>query len=475
MSALWTSQNIAQATGGRASGSWSVSSADIDSRTIEQGGLFIAMPGTAHDGHKFIASAQARGAGGYLISDTSSLPSADMPYVVVSDVARALDKLGAVARLRTTARIAAITGSVGKTSVKEVTRLSLERFRPHYVHASVKSYNNHVGVPLTLARMPAHVQFGILEMGMNNSGELAVLTKLGRPHVAAITTVASAHLQNFASEQDIAHAKAEIFSGLEPGGTAIIPYDNAHYARLRAAAEKSPAGKIISFGMTGPGADVRIEKLARHSSCSCVTARINDDILTYKINQPGDHWVSNSLCVLATVQALGGDLAIAGLVLGELSGIEGRGRQMSFSIGDDGGSALVFDESYNANPASMMAALSVLGGYQPRGRGKRIAILGDMKELGNQAETLHRNLVEPVLAAEVKLIIAVGPMMAALAAALPKSVSVFQCDTAEEALSVLHAQARENDLILIKGSNSMGLGKIVTALSAAAIQKDDRG
>ncbi len=475
MSALWTSHDIAAATGGRASGAWTVRSADIDSRTLEQDGLFIAMPGTVHDGHAFIKNAQARGAGGYLISDVSALPRSDMPYVVVDDVARALEMLGAAARQRTTARIAAITGSVGKTSVKEVTRMALERFRPDYVHASVKSYNNHVGVPLTLARMPAHVQFALLEMGMNNSGELNMLIKQGRPHVAVITTVASAHLQNFANEEAIADAKAEIFSGIEPGGTAIIPHDNLHYTRLRAAAEKSPAGKIISFGMHEVDADVRIEKLARHSSCSCVTAKINDDILTYKINQPGDHWVSNSLCVLATVQALGGDLAIAGLTLGELSGIDGRGRQISYSIGDEGGSALVFDESYNANPASMIASLNVLRGYAPRGRGKRIAVLGDMKELGCQAEALHRALAGPVIAADVKLVITVGPLMAALASALPKSISVMECDTASAALAVLQAHARPDDLILIKGSNSMGLGKIVTALSTAAASKDKRG
>jgi UDP-N-acetylmuramoyl-tripeptide--D-alanyl-D-alanine ligase len=463
MSALWSAASIAYATGGTAQGNWSVTSADIDSRTIEPGGLFIAMPGTAHDGHKFIGVAAARGATGYLISDKSALPDISTPHILVADVPRALELLGQAARMRTSATIAAITGSVGKTTVKEVTRLALERFRPNFVHASVKSYNNHVGVPLTLARMPEHVKFAILEMGMNKAGEIAALTAQAKPHVAAITTVASAHLQNFKNEAGIADAKGEIFAGLMPGGTAIIPYDNKHYERLYAHAKNSPAGNIISFSLSDKKANVHIEKVARHSSCSCVTVRINDELMTYKINQPGDHWISNSLCVLAIVQAMGGDLGLAGLTLGELAGIDGRGKKMQIPT-PDGGTALVFDESYNANPASIAAAFSVLAGYVPRERGRRIAILGDMKELGENSDQLHLDLATLIIAADVKALFVVGPAMAKLARALPKLIAVEVCETAEDALILLKQSMCSDDLVLIKGSNSMGLGKIVTEL-----------
>jgi UDP-N-acetylmuramoyl-tripeptide--D-alanyl-D-alanine ligase len=468
MSALWSAASIAYATGGAAQGNWSVTSADIDSRTVESGGLFIAMPGTAYDGHKFIDRAAARGAAGYLISDTSALSDNSMPHVLVADVPRALEALGQAARARTTAKIAAITGSVGKTSVKEVTRLALERFRPNFVHASVKSYNNHVGVPLTLARMPEHVKFAVLEMGMNNAGEIAALTAQGKPHVAAITTVASAHLQNFKNEAGIADAKGEIFAGLMPGGTAIIPYDNKHYERLYGYAKNSPAGNIISFSLSDKKADVHIEKIARHSSCSCVTARINDELMTYKINQPGDHWISNSLCVLAIVQAMGGDLGLAGLTLGELAGIDGRGKKIQIPT-PDGGTALVFDESYNANPASMAAAFSVLAGYVPRERGRRIAILGDMKELGEKSDQLHLDLAPLIIAADVKVVLVVGPAMTKLAQALPKSIAVELLKSADDALALIKQTIRSDDLLLIKGSNSMGLGKIVTELSKPII------
>ncbi len=466
MSALWSATEIAAATGGVAAGTWQINSVDIDSRTIESGGLFIALPGTAHDGHHFLAAAHARGAAACMISDPSALPNPDVPHIRVKNTADALVALGAAARARTSARVAAITGSVGKTSVKEVVRQSLERFRPHFVHASVKSYNNHVGVPLTLARMPAHVKFAVLEMGMNHAGEIAALAAQGQPHVAAITTVAAAHLENFANESGIAAAKAEIFSGIAPGGVAIIPHDNAHYAQLRAAAQASRAGDIVSFGMHSPDADVRVEKIARHATCSCVTARVRSDILTYKINQPGDHWISNSLAILAIVQAMGGDLGLAGLVLAELSGIAGRGQRVEINaLG--GGTALLFDESYNANPASMAAALSVIGGFSPRGRGRRIAILGDMKELGDKSAELHAALAPAIIAADIKTVVCVGPMMAGLKDILPRSISVQTVGSAADALVAAQAIVREDDLVLVKASNSIGLSKVAATLASA--------
>ncbi len=467
MSALWTSADIARATGGVASGDFTVTSADIDSRAVEQGGLFIALKGEATDGHKFLAPAFARGAGAALISDVAALDHAAQPHVRVTDTFLAMQKLAAASRLRSSARIAAVTGSVGKTSVKEATRLALERFRPYQVHASVLSYNNHVGVPLTLVRMPQQTKFAVLEMGMNHAGELTDLAAQGQPHVAAITTVASAHLEFFKNEEAIADAKAEIFSGLNAGGTAIVPADNRHYARLRAAAEKSPAGNIISFGVASQTADVRVEKLVMHANCSCLTARVQKEILTFKINQPGKHWVSNALCVIALVKALGGDLGLAGLALADLHGLDGRGRRESIAT-QDGGKALLLDESYNANPASVTAALAVLGGFETRGRGRRIAILGDMKELGDTSEALHCALLPDVISAGVHVLITVGAQMEHLAEAAENQAEVHRAATADAALMIARSLVRKNDIVLVKGSNSMGLKKIAQGLASAA-------
>jgi UDP-N-acetylmuramoyl-tripeptide--D-alanyl-D-alanine ligase len=467
MTGLWTSSAIAAATGGIASGDWQVTSADIDSRTIEAGGLFIALKGEATDGHKFLPAAFARGAGAALVSDALALENPAQPHVLVKDTFASLQALGAASRARTSATIAAVTGSAGKTSVKEATRLALERYRPGAVHASVLSYNNHVGVPLTLVRMAEATKFAVLEMGMNHTGELTDLARQGRPHVAAITTVASAHLEFFRNEEAIADAKAEIFSGLAPGGTAIVPADSRHYTRLRAAAEKSPAGKILSFGIDSASADVRVEKLVMHANCSCLTARVQDEILTFKINQPGKHWVSNALCVISIVQAIGGDLGLAGLALADLHGLDGRGRRTSVATGD-GGKALLLDESYNANPASMAAALSVLGGFETRGRGRRVAVLADMKELGETSESLHAGLAEHVIGAGVQILVTVGGQMAALADALDRQLEIHRAASAEEALDLVRILLRKDDIILIKGSNSMGLKKVAQGLPAAA-------
>lgn len=465
MTPLWTSASVAYATGGIASGDWQVTSADIDSRTVEAGGLFIALDGEATNGHQFLDGAFSRGAAAALISDPSALSDPSLPHVLVADTFVALQKLAAASRTRSSANIAVVTGSAGKTSVKEAARLALERYRPGAVHASVLSYNNHVGVPLTLVRMPEHAKFAVLEMGMNHAGELADLSAQGRPHVAAITTIASAHLEFFRNEEAIADAKAEIFSGLVAGGTAILPADSKHYARLRHAAEKSPAGKIVSFGVEAQDADVRVEKLAMHANCSCLTARVHDQVMTFKVNQPGKHWVSNALCVIALVQALEGDLGLAGLALADLHGLDGRGKRISIAT-PDGGSALLLDESYNANPASVAAALAVLGGFETRARGRRIAVLADMKELGITTADLHAGLAADVILAGAHVVICVGGQMRHLADALGSALEVHQCDSAADALAFVQKQLRKDDIILVKGSNSMGLGKVVQGLAA---------
>ncbi|MDP3784272.1 MAG: UDP-N-acetylmuramoyl-tripeptide--D-alanyl-D-alanine ligase, partial [Sphingopyxis sp.] len=305
MTPLWTARAIAAATGGEASSDFTVHGVAFDSREVTTSDLFVAMRGEATDGHKFIDKAIAAGAAGVVCESTI-----DHPHVRVADSAAALNALGTASRARSHGRIIGVTGSAGKTGTKEALFAALDRFRPGKAHRSVKSYNNHVGVPLSLARMPSTADFGVFEMGMNHFGELAELTRMVRPHVAIVTTIAPAHLEFFGSEEAIADAKGEIFEGLEPGGTAIVPFDSPHYARLRAKAEQH-AAHVVSFGL-GADADVRaVDWLSDGKGGSLVTAQVQDALLCFTIAQAGAHWVSNSLAVLAAVKAVGGDLPAA--------------------------------------------------------------------------------------------------------------------------------------------------------------------
>lgn len=318
-----TSQEIALATGGTASADFTVTGVAFDSREIMPGDLFIAMRGEETDGHRFIDRAVAAGAAG-MITEQPIVH----PHVLVADSAAALTALGRAARDRSHATIIGVTGSAGKTGTKEALFHALDRMAPGSAHRSVKSYNNHVGVPLSLARMPRDARFGVFEMGMNHSGELAVLTRIVRPHIAIITTIAPAHIGNFANgEEGIADAKAEIFQGLEPGGTAILPHDNRHFPRLHAAA-KACTDTIVRFG-SQPDSEARlIDSISAIEGGSLVTAQIGEARLCFRIAAPGEHWVMNALAVMAAVDAAGGDLAIAGLALANLPGLSGRGERL---------------------------------------------------------------------------------------------------------------------------------------------------
>ncbi len=453
MSALWTSADIAAATGGTASAAFEVSGVAFDSREVGKGDLFIAMKGEATDGHRFVDGAFAQGAAGAIVST----PVAH-PHVLVPDTTAALEALGIASRARTAATVAGVTGSVGKTSTKEALAAALARANKGPVHRSVKSYNNHTGVPLSLARMPAETRFGVFEMGMNHSGEIAALTRMVRPHVALVTALAPAHIENLGSMEGIADAKGEIFAGLEPGGTAIIPFDTPYRDRLIAAA-KPHAAKIVTFGR-GEGADVRARDVVQLDAGTMVAAVLPGVELCFTLSQPGDHWVSNALAVMAAVQAMGGDLAAAGLALGDLEGLTGRGARHKIAV--EGGTALLVDESYNANSASMAATLAVLGA-EPAAR--RIAVLGEMRELGANSEALHRVLAEPVIAAKVDFALLVGAGMAPLAHALSGKVETLHVADASAALDALRPMLRADDAILIKGSNAVGLGRVVASLA----------
>jgi UDP-N-acetylmuramoyl-tripeptide--D-alanyl-D-alanine ligase len=451
---LWTSGEIALATGGAATAPFAVSGVAFDSREVTQGDLFVAMKGEITDGHRFVDKAFAQGAAGAIVSEP-----VDYPHVLVPDSVAALEGLGRASRARMGGKVIGVTGSVGKTGTKEALFQALDRSHPALVHRSVKSYNNHVGVPLSLSRMPRDAAFGVFEMGMNHAGELAALTRQVRPHVAIVTAIAPAHIEFFGTEDKIAQAKAEVFEGLEPGGTAIIPYDSPHVAILYEKAEKH-AARVLTFGF-GEEADVHVrEMVPAASGGTLVTAVLPDAELCFTVAAPGDHWVSNALAVLAAVEALGGDLAMAGLALAEMPGLPGRGERRIVPVA--GGEALLIDESYNANPLSMAATLKQLGQEKAE---RRIAVLGGMRELGDRSAELHAGLAEPLAAGQVDYAILVGQEMAPLADALGKAFSFAHVPDAAAATNLLQSEMRAGDAILVKGSNGIGLSRLIAALN----------
>jgi UDP-N-acetylmuramoyl-tripeptide--D-alanyl-D-alanine ligase len=454
VTALWSSDEIAAATGGVPSASFEVSGVTFDSREVRPGDLFVAMPGTVYDGHRFVDGALAAGAAAAIVSRP-----VDGPHVLVDDTFDALRALGRASRERSRATIFGVTGSVGKTSTKEALYAALNRNRPGKVHRSVKSYNNHTGVPLSLARMPRDSDFAIFEMGMNNAGEIRALTAQVRPHVALITAIAPAHIENLGSEEAIADAKAEIFEGLEPHGVAIIPNDTPHRDRLVKAARRY-AERIITFG-TGDADVHAVHAVGAEGGGSLISAELLERELTFTISQRGEHWVSNSLAVLAAVEAVGADVGRAGLALADLSGLKGRGQRHRIPI--DGGALLLIDESYNANPASMAATLRSLG--QERDVERRIAVLGPMRELGEHSEAMHAGLAPDVVSANIDQLVLIGPEMRPLEHALAGRSATICVDSVEQATDALRRIVRPGDAVLVKASNSVGLAKLVESMA----------
>ncbi|WP_308517777.1 UDP-N-acetylmuramoyl-tripeptide--D-alanyl-D-alanine ligase [Sphingomonas flavescens] len=450
MTALWTSDEIAEVTGGTASGSFEVTGVTFDSREVEPGELFIAMPGTVYDGHRFVEGAFAKGAAGAIVAQP-----VDGPHVLVDDAVAALEALGRASRERSRARIIGVTGSVGKTSTKEALAAALERSHPGKVHRSVKSYNNHTGVPLSLSRMPRDAEFAVLEMGMSNAGEIAALTRQVRPHVALVTAIAPAHIESLGSIEAIADAKGEIFEGLERDGVAIIPNDTPQRDRLVKAARRH-ADRIITFG-TGDADVFAIHAVTAEGGGSLISASLLERELTLTISQRGEHWVSNALAVLAAVEAVGADVGLAGLALADLGGLKGRGERHRIDAED--GEILLVDESYNANPASMAATLKSLG--EERGVQRRIAVLGTMRELGAHADALHAGLAPAVLSAKVDHLILIGAEMASLEAALAGQLPVDRVSDVDQATAALQSILRGGDAVLVKASNAVGLAKLV--------------
>lgn len=470
---LWTVQEVIAATDATArsasgdafdAAAWQdISGISIDSRTVQQGDLFIAIRGDRFDGHDFVDTALDRGASAALVSadqaDRFAVRKGGL--LIVSDSYEALYDLARAARARTKAKIIAVTGSVGKTSTKETLRLILSQFGN--THAPVKSFNNHWGVPLTLCRMARDAQFGVFEIGMNHSGEITPLSQLVKPDVAMITTVAAVHLENLGSMDAIAAAKAEIFDGLAPGGTAVIHGDIEHTDTLKESAEKAGAGQVMTFGH-GAGLAAELMQVVLLADCSSVDARIAGEQLTYKVGAPGEHLVINSLGVLAVCASLGLDLARCGLALAGMEQPDGRGRR--HTLDTPGDPITLLDESYNANPTSVSAALKVLARLPLGARGRRIAVLGDMLELGDDAAAMHAELGKDLQALGIDRLYACGPMMKALWRVTPMERRGHYAETSEGLRKALSADLSPGDAVMIKGSLGSRMGPLVELLIA---------
>jgi UDP-N-acetylmuramoyl-tripeptide--D-alanyl-D-alanine ligase len=460
--ALWTVQAMRDAMRADARGAMpeTISGLSIDSRTIAKGEAYFAIKGDVHDGHAFVEAAVRNGAGLAVVEGAQANAFAgDLPLLVVPDVLDGLRDLARASRARLKGQVVAVTGSVGKTSTKEALRCVLAA--QGETHASVASFNNHWGVPLSLARCPTDVDYAIFEIGMNHAGEIEPLVKMARPHVAVITTIEPVHLEFFGSLEAIADAKAEIFCGLEPGGAAVLNLDNPQFARLRDAAHNAGVKHIVTFGEHA-AADARLLEVSLHASCSAMHANILGHDVTYKLGMPGRHMATNSLAVLAASSLAGADLARSALALSQMQAPAGRGVRVRLGVA--GGQALLIDESYNANPASMRAAISVLGQAGIGTRGRRIAILGDMLELGPSGPELHAALAESLRANGIDLVFCCGPLMRSLWEALPSNLRGGYADSSAALESDVATAIRAGDALMIKGSLGSKMKLIVEAL-----------
>lgn len=459
---LWTVARMAEAMRAESAGPLpaTISGLSIDSRTVGRGEAFFAIAGEQRDGHDFVGAALEKGAGVAVVAaeKRAALPAGG-PLLVVDDTFEALRDLGVASRARSDAKIVAVTGSVGKTSTKEALRLALRA--DGETHASAASFNNHLGVPLSVARMPETARFGVFEIGMNHAGEITPLTRLVRPHVAIVTAVEPVHLEFFDSVAGIADAKAEIFLGVEPGGAAILNRDNPFYQRLKRRATQLGVANIVSFGEHAR-AQARLLKCALHPDGSTVEASILGETLAYRIGAPGRHLVMNSLCVLAAARLVGADLALAALALAHQTPPPGRGARATLET--PSGAITLIDESYNANPSSMRAALALVGQTPVGPHGRRIAVLGDMLELGAAGPDLHRALARPVAECGVDLVFCAGPLMAELWEALPANRRGAYAASAEELEAELVGAFRAGDAVMVKGSFGSRMSLIVKAL-----------
>lgn len=462
MNDLWKSEEAAEATGGKAEGGWVAGGISIDSRTVAEGDLFIALQGPNFDGHDYVADALSRGAVAAMVHRAPAGVDAAR-LLVVADTMKGLQDLGRAARGRTSAKVLAVTGSAGKTGTKEALRHCLAESGVR-VHASEKSFNNHWGVPLTLARMPRDTEYAVLEIGMNHPGEISALVEIARPDVALVTTIAPAHMAAFESLDAIADAKAEIFEQLGPDGIAVIPADLPQTGRLADAAKRSGAGRIVRFG-AADDAEVRLICAKVKPDRSCVRADLGGTEAAFCVGLPGEHWVMNALGALAALQAAGADIGRAAPALARLQPVAGRGARQQIAL-QRGRSFVLIDDSYNANPASMRAAFSVLGAAEPEGRGRRVAVLGDMLELGRDSSAMHAGLADALTESGVRLVFLCGPEMAHLAEAMKGNAEVVHAPDSEALAPQVAAAVGDGDVVLVKGSLGSRMAAVVDMLTS---------
>jgi len=453
---LWTAGEAARATGGTAIGDWSASGVSIDTRTLEAGDLFVALKGE-RDGHEFVAAALEKRAAAALVNRQPENVAPGAPLLIAGDTQAGLEALGRTSRARSMAKIAAVTGSAGKTTTKEMLRLMLGTAGT--VAASAASYNNQWGVPLSLARMARDTAYGVFEIGMNHAGEIRALVRQVRPHVALITTIAPAHLEYFRNVEAIADAKAEIFEGVEPGGAAILPADNPQCERLKARAHEAGLERIFTFG-TAAGADGRLISAERHGEGQKIVAEIGGKRMIFTVGAAGSHIAMNAIAALLAARELLADVNGAAAALADFAPLKGRGARFA------AGGIAIIDESYNANPASMAAALDVLGQTQPKPPGRRIAVLGDMLELGSESAELHRALANPIAAARADLVFLCGPHMASLWQALPATRRGAYAEKSSGLAPELMRSLKPGDVVLVKGSFGSRMSVIIDALKA---------
>lgn len=471
MTIIWDHSSAAQATGGTASGPWRASGVSIDTRTIAPGDLFIALKGPNHDGHDHLIAARDRGAAAAVVADAAKAPEG-LATLAVGDTLGAMIDLAAAARTRMRGKVIAITGSVGKTGTKEGLALAFGALGK--THATLGNLNNEIGLPLTMDRMPEDTDFAVLEMGMNHPGEIQPLSDLARPDVAIITTVQPVHLEYFDGIQGIADAKAEIFSGVAKDGFAILPRDHPlfHHLRERALAAGIDATRVIGFG-SHPDAQVRLLRSQPTATGSRVTAVTGGDTLVYDISLPGEHWAINSLAILATVRCLEGDLDRATKTLAAWRPSKGRGQQFKIHLAG-GESFTLVDESYNASPPAMRAAIKVLSSIAPAETGRRIAVLGDMLELGADAPSLHAALATSIEENKIDMVFTAGPNMAHLNKALPAHLKTTHAADSDTLVTPVTDFIRPGDVVLVKGSLGSRMASVVNALTDMDVEGQPR-
>jgi UDP-N-acetylmuramoyl-tripeptide--D-alanyl-D-alanine ligase len=464
MNAVWTSAEAKAATLGIETRAFEVTGLSIDTRTLKPGDLFVALKGDARDGHDFVRAAFDAKAGAALVTHAPVDVANDSALLLVANTLRGLEDLARASRARSRAKIVAVTGSVGKTTTKEMLRLAFGALGATW--ASAASYNNHWGVPLSIASMPRTTEFGVFEVGMNHFGEIRALAGFVRPHIALVTTIAPAHLEFFGTCEAIVDAKSEIFEAVLPGGTALIPSDSPYAGRLMARAKQCGVGRILTFG-SAPGSDACLVAMSESGEGMKIEADVLGRNTQFRIGAPGNHIARNALGAMLAVAALDGDIPNAGAALASFSALKGRGARFSIAVG--GGTATIIDESYNANPASMAAALELLGSTEPGKGGRRIAVLGDMLEMGPEGEALHAALARDIEAANADLVFANGTQMSALWSAIPMSRKGAYATSSRDIVEQVAREVRAGDVLLVKGSLGSKMAVFIDALKTRAV------